>query len=44
MSYAENNLIDCDGNMFLTVDFLIEINSKIAGSNNITLREVKVKH
>ena len=43
MSYAENNLIDSDGNMFLTVDSLIEINSKIAGLNNITSREVKVK-
>ena len=43
MSYAENNLIDSDGNMFLKVDSLIEINSKIAGLNNITSREVKVK-
>ena len=43
MSYAENNLIDSDGNMFLTVDSLIEINSKIAGLNNITSRELKVK-
>ena len=43
MSYAENNLIDSDDNMFLTVNSLIEINSKIVGLNNITLREVKVK-
>ena len=43
MSYIESNLIDSDGNMFLTVDSLIEINGKKVGSNNITFREVKVK-
>ena len=31
MSYIENNLIDSDGNKYLTVDFLIEINNKITG-------------
>ena len=33
MSYTENNLIDSDGNMYLTVDSLIEINNIITGSN-----------
>ena len=37
--YIENNLIDYDGDMYLTVDSLIEITS----SNNITLRKVNVK-
>ena len=37
--YIENNLIDSDGGMYLTVDSLIEITS----SNNITLRKVNVK-
>ena len=40
--YIENNLIDSDSSMYLTVDSLIEINN-IAGSNNITLRKVNVK-
>ena len=38
--YIENNLIDSDGGMFLTVASLIEINNITAGSNNITLRKV----
>ena len=41
--YIENNLIDSDGGMYLTVDSLIEINNIITGSNNITLRKVNVK-
>ena len=34
--YIENNLIDFDGSMYLTVNSLIEINNKITGLNNIT--------
>ena len=41
--YIENNLIDSDGGMYLTVDSLIEINNIITNSNNITLRKVNVK-
>ena len=41
--HIENNLIDSDGGMYLTVDSLIEINNIITGSNNITLRKVNVK-
>ena len=33
MSYIENNLIDSDGNMYLTVDSLIEIYGIITGSS-----------
>ena len=33
MSYIENNLIDSDGNMYLTVDSLIEIYDIITGSS-----------
>ena len=40
LAYIENNLIDFDGCMYLTVDSLIKINSIITGSNNITLRKV----
>ena len=29
--------------MYLTVDSLIEIHNRITGSNNITLRKVKIK-
>ena len=31
--FIKNNLIDSDGMLYLTVDSLIEINNKIAGSN-----------
>ena len=41
--YIEDNLIDSDGGMYLTVDSLIEINNIITGSNNITSRKVNVK-
>ena len=34
----ENNLLDSDDSMYLTVDSLIEINNTITGWNNITLR------
>ena len=37
--YIKNNLIDSDGNMYLTVDPLIEINNIITGSNNFFFRE-----
>ena len=36
-------MINSDGNMYLTIDFLIEINNTITGSNNITSRKVNVK-
>ena len=39
----ENNLIDSDGGMYLTLDSLIEINNIITSSNHITLRKVHVK-
>ena len=39
MVYIKNNLIDSDGNMYLIVEILIEINSII----NITLRKLNVK-
>ena len=41
--YIENNLIDSDCGMYLTVDSLIKINNIITGSNNITLRKINVK-
>ena len=34
LSYTENKLIDSNGNMYLTVDSLIERNSKTTGSNH----------
>ena len=42
MVYIQNNLIDSDGDMYLTVDSLKERNNIINGSNNITLKEVNV--
>ena len=41
MVYIENNLIDSDGGIFLTVDSLIETNSIITVSN-VTLRKANV--
>ena len=41
--FTKRDLIDSDGNMYLTNDSLAEINNIITGSNNITLRKVKVK-
>ena len=41
--YIKINLIDNDGSVYLTVDYLIELNNIIAGSNNIALRKVTVK-
>ena len=43
MSYIKNNLIDSDGNMYLTVNYLIEVKIIIVGSNNITFIKVNVK-
>ena len=43
MVYIKNSLIHTDGDMYLIVGFLIEINNVITGSNNITLRKVNVK-
>ena len=43
MSYGENNLIDSDGNMYLTVDSLIEIKDITTGSNNVILRKINGK-
>ena len=43
MSCIENNLIDSDGNRYLTVNYLIEVKNIIVGSNNITFRKVNVK-
>ena len=40
--YIENNLIDSDGGMYLTVDSLIEVNNIITGSSDITLRKGNV--
>ena len=40
--YIKNNLIDCDGNIYLTVHSLIEINNIVTGSNNIILRKVNI--
>ena len=40
--YIKNNLIDSNGDIYLTIDSLIEINN-ITGSNNITLRKVIAK-
>ena len=39
--YIENNLIDSDEDMYLIVDFLIEINKTI-NSYNITLNSCKI--
>ena len=41
--YIENNLIDSDGGMYLTVDSLIEVNNIITGSSDITLRKGNVQ-
>ena len=43
MVYIENNLLDSDGGMYLTVDSLIKVNNTITGSNNITFKKLNVK-
>ena len=42
--FVKNNLIDSDGNMYLTFDSLIDINNNyISSSNNINLRNLNIK-
>ena len=41
--YIKNNLINSDGNIYLTVNSSIEINNVITDSNNITLGKTDVK-
>ena len=41
--YIKKNLIDTDGDMYLTIDTLIEINDIVSGSNKIALKKVNVK-
>ena len=43
MVYVENNLIDSESGMYLTIDSLIDISNIITASDNITLRKVNVK-
>ena len=43
MCYAENNLIEADGHVNLTVDSLTVINNMITALDIITLRKVNVK-
>ena len=42
MIYTENNLINSDCNIYLTVDSLIKINHIITGSNKFTLGKVRL--
>ena len=41
--YIKKNLIDTNGDMYLTIDTLIEINDIVSGSNKIALKKVNVK-
>ena len=41
--FKNRELINKDGNLFLTVDSLIRINNYITGSLNIQLRQINVK-
>ena len=41
--YIGNNLIDSYVGMYLTIDYLIERNNIITGSDNITLRKISLK-
>ena len=41
--FIENNFIDSDGGMYLTVESLIEANNILSGPSNFTLRKVNVK-
>ena len=43
LDYKEKYLQNKDGDMFLTVDFLIVVNNLITGHNNTELRKVNVK-
>ena len=42
-TFKNKELINADGNLFLTVDSLITINNYITGSRNIQLRQVNVR-
>ena len=42
-NFKDNELINNDGDLYLTVDSLIRINNLIAGSHNIQLRQINVK-
>ena len=42
-TFKNKELINADGDLFLTVDSLITINSYITGSRNIQLRQVNVR-
>ena len=39
----KTTLIDSDGDMYLTVNFLTKINNIVTESDNVTLRKVSVK-
>ena len=41
--FKNRELINKDGNLFLTVDSLIRLNNYITDSNNIQLRQINVK-
>ena len=43
MGVYKKQLINSDGKMYLALDFLIEINNIITGSNNITLRKANAR-
>ena len=42
-TFKNKEVINADGNLFLTVDSLITINNYITGSRNIQLRQVNVR-
>ena len=42
-NFKDNELINNDGDLYLTVDSLIRINNLITGSQNIQLRQTNVK-
>ena len=43
LQFKNNELINQDGDMFLTVDSLITLNNYVTDSHNIQLRQVNVK-
>ena len=43
LDYKEKYLQNKGGDMFLTVDFLVEVNNLILGKNNTKLRKLSVK-
>ena len=42
-NFKDNELINNDGDLYLTVDSLIRINNLITGSHNIQLRQINAK-